>query len=406
MPSNIGKLVTRAGKRALAQVFGKSAERKAGTDSFVDFRDIIAVAPNLHWHYTGITSTIISVVPRQAETFRVAATGPFLPRMVPRVRFRSIVTQGWSLPNGYKCRIWHARRNNEMIIGLLLKYMFRQPWRLVFTSAAQRRHSLFTRWLMGAMDALIATSEGAAAMLDRPSTIIYHGVDTERFKPAERRAEMWKQSGLPGDFGIGVFGRIRPQKGTDLFVKAMIELLPKYPGATAILTGRAMGRHKKFAEKLQRCIAEAGLAERFVFLGEQARSKMPGLFREVSIYVAPMRSEGFGLTPLEAMASGTAVVATRVGAAAHLVSHGKTGALVDPDDLCALIREIEPLLANLAQAETLGSQARKKALDMHDIDVEACRINAIYEALLKAEFKRPQKRDAQSGVQLGSERLA
>ncbi len=61
-------------------------------------------------------------------------------------------------PRRHRVRVWHARRNNEMLVGLLLRSMLRMPLKLVFTSAAQRRHTAYTRWLMRRMDAVIATS--------------------------------------------------------------------------------------------------------------------------------------------------------------------------------------------------------------------------------------------------------
>src|SRR6202011_1688884 len=75
--------------------------------------------------------------------------------------------------------IWHARRNNEMIAGVLLRSLG-WPLKLVFTSAAQRHHSWITRWLIRSMDALIATSAISASFLKRKATVILHGVDTDR----------------------------------------------------------------------------------------------------------------------------------------------------------------------------------------------------------------------------------
>lgn len=290
--------------------------------------------------------------------------------------------QGWLPPNGSSHRVWHARRNNEMIVGLLLKHVLRQPWKLVFTSAAQRHHSALTRWLLRQMDALIATSEGAAAMLERPSRLIPHGVDTNRFSPEECAASLWRQSGLPGHFGIGVFGRIRPQKGTDIFVEAMIEVLPRHPGATAVLSGRVTRRNAKFVARLKSRIAAAGLSDRFVFLGEQPSSELPGLFRSMRLYVAPMRTEGFGLTPLEAMASATPVIATRVGAAEYLVADGETGLLIPPDDHATLVQAIERLLSDPSHAAKLGQAGRIKALEQHNVEREARSINALYRDVL------------------------
>ena len=134
----------------------------------VKLGDVAVVSPSLHWNYSGITATIIALAPRQARDVPIASVGPFLPPEVPQIRFRDLLLHGWSRPLGFRYRIWHARRNNEMILGVLLKHLLRQPWKLVFTSAAQRPHSPLTRWLTRRMDGLIATSHGAAACLELP----------------------------------------------------------------------------------------------------------------------------------------------------------------------------------------------------------------------------------------------
>jgi mannosyltransferase len=72
--------------------------------------------------------------------------------------------------------IWHARRNNDMIVGVLLKALG-WPLKLVFTSAAQRHHTWITRWLISKMDAVIATSDVSASFLKRSATVVAHGVD-------------------------------------------------------------------------------------------------------------------------------------------------------------------------------------------------------------------------------------
>jgi len=77
--------------------------------------------------------------------------------------------------------IWHARRNNEMIVGVLLRSLG-WPLKLVFTSAAQRHHSWITRWLIRKMDAIIATNDISASFLKRDATVIPHGVDTKLYK--------------------------------------------------------------------------------------------------------------------------------------------------------------------------------------------------------------------------------
>jgi mannosyltransferase len=352
--------------------------------SSCDFSAVAVVAPSLAWRYSGVTSTIVALLPRQAVDVPIATLGPLMPPDLPRARVRDLFLRGWTPPPGYRARIWHARRNTDMLAGVLLKSVLRQPWKLVFTSAGQRRHTAYTRWLIRRMDAVIATSEGAESFLERPATVIHHGVDTERYRPSADRLAAWWEAGLPGSFGIGAFGRIRPQKGTDLLVEAMLRILPRRPEATLVLTGLVAPQFETFKSELEARIAAAGLERRVLFLGERPIEEMPEWFRRVSLYVAPMRHEGFGLTPLEAMASGAAVVATRTGAAAALVADGETGFLIEPDDVDALAAAIETLVSDPARAEAMGRRGREKAVAEHDIKGEARRINAIYRALWSA----------------------
>ena len=141
--------------------------------------------------------------------------------------------------------VWHARRNNEMIVGVVLKALG-WPLKLLFTSAAQRNHSWITRWLIRRMDAVIATSDASASYLKRDAIVITHGVDTTRYAPASDRAAAFAESGLPGRYAIGCFGRVRAQKGTDLFVAAMCELLVRFPDFTAVIVGQITPGSKCF----------------------------------------------------------------------------------------------------------------------------------------------------------------
>lgn len=349
-----------------------------------DLRKIAALAPNLHYRYSGVTASIVAIVPEQARTLAIASVGPHLPAHVPRVPFWQVLTRGWSPPpGGLSRRIWHARRNDEMLIGVLLRYVLRQPWLLVFSSVAQRKRTGLTKWLMRRMDAIVSPSEFSAAFCEGTVDIVYHGVDIEKFKPAPNRADAWAETGLPGKFGIGAFGRVRHQKGSDLFIDAMIRLLPKYPDWTAVVTGLMAPEERGFIADLKARIANANMENRIALLGERPQEEVPAWFRRVTLYVAPMRNEGFGLTPLEAMASGAAVVATRTGAAPYLVAEGRTGTIVPPGDLEALVAAIEPFLADPRRAEAFGAAGREKAVAHHSIANEAAGMNAVYERLWK-----------------------
>ncbi len=349
-----------------------------------DLRGVEVIAASMKYRYSGVTSTVAALLPVHAQHLPIAALGPRLPAHWPKVTWGSVLTRGWSRPPGRPGRIWHARRNNEMLAGWVLKTFLRQPLKLLFTSAAQRRHSAWTRFLLRRMDAVIATSPESGSYLEVPHVVNMHGINTEIYRPAADRAAEWASTGLPGKYGVGVFGRVRAQKGVDRFVDAMLELLPQYPDFTAVVVGQVTVDQREFAAKLQAKVAAAGLEKRIVFLGERPAEEVPVWLRRVTIAVGPQRWEGFGLVPAEAMASGTPVVATRVGAAMHLIREGETGFLCDVDDMATLTRRIGELMAEPERAAAMGRAGREHVVSNFSIEREAAGIEAVYERLFAA----------------------
>jgi len=306
--------------------------------------------------------------------------GFHLPPAVPAVSFGQFFFQCWDR----RWRIWHARRNVEMIAGLILRHIFRFKLILVFTSAAQRQHTWVTRFCCRHMNALIATTRKAAAFLEQNATVVHHGVNTDTFSPPVDRAAAWSTKGLPGKYGIGVFGRIRPQKGTEEFVDAMIRVLPERPDWTAVLVGETTTEFQGFADRLRRKIADAGLAERFHFTGFlKDVAAIPEWYRALSVVVCASRIEGFGLSCLEAMASGCPVIATSTGAWPELVSEGKDGYLIACSDTNALTAAVKRLTEHPSRIEQMGAQARQKIVMHHRIQNEEAGIRAVYEELFR-----------------------
>ena len=212
-----------------------------------------------------------------------------------------------------KTRIFHARRIDEIIQALCLKYLFGAKFKIVFSSAAQRYRSKVSYWLIRRVNAVIAMCKASTRYIEKqPVPVIYHGVDVERYQPAQDKQLKWQQLTFdnkvkPNKYGIAILGRVRQQKGVHLFVDACIKCLQKEPDYTAVIVGAISKDNEEFVIQLQEKIAKAGLAERIVFVGEQEYRQIPDIFSALSLVVALSDNEGFGLTPLEAMSSGTAV---------------------------------------------------------------------------------------------------
>jgi len=339
--------------------------------------DLQLIVPNLHRRYSGVTATNRMVSPKLAKMFRAGWLGPDAPDGIARIGVMDLLKL-WRRRNS---SIWHARRNNEMITGVLLRSLG-FPLKLVFTSAAQRHHTWITRWLISKMDAIIATSALSASYLKREATVILHGVDTEVYAPPADRAAAFAEARLPGRYAIGCFGRVRAQKGSDVFVDAMCALLPRYPDFTAILVGAIVPEQAGFANDLRKRIEAAGLKSRIVMTGELEIEEVQRWYQRLTIYAFTSRNEGFGLTLIEAMAAGAALVASRAGAAEFVVEDGLTGVLTPPGDVEALVAALEPLVRDPASAAAMGERARARVLDKFSLEAEANAIADVYRKLV------------------------
>ncbi len=348
-----------------------------------DIHDVEVIAPNLKRRLSGVTTTVLRLVPAQAELIGITTTGPGLPETVPHTPLWRM----FFLPRN-RWQVWHARRNTEMVLGLLLRHVLRRKLRLLFTSAAQRDHSSYTKALIAHMDAVIATSPQAASYLDRPATVIMHGVDTEEFQPANDKAALRYSLGLPPGVLIGCFGRVRSQKGVDVLVDAAIEVLPRHPLAKIVFTGRVTPDNQGFVDDLVERLKEAGLADRVIWRGEVSWGDLVKHFQAMDLFVAPARWEGFGLTPIEAMACGVPVIATRVGAFEAQVIEGVTGRLVAPGDAEALAAAMDGMLSDPVKLAQFGVAGRKHVLQNFTIQREAREVVEVYRDLLAMRERR------------------
>src|ERR1017187_7144378 len=253
------------------------------------------IVPNLHRRYSGVTATNRMVAPKLAKMFRAAWLRPDAPDGIAGIGGADLLR----LWRGRTPPIWHGRRNKEMITGVLLRSLG-WPLKLVFTSAAQRHHTWITRWLIRRMDAIIATNDISASFLKREATVIPHGVDTDTYAPPADRAAAFPGAGLPGRYALGGFGRVRAQKGSDVFVDAMSRLLPRYPHFTAVLVGAITTEHIAFANDLKKRIEAAGLQSRIVITAELPVEDVQRWYQRLTIYAFVSRNEGFRVPLIEA----------------------------------------------------------------------------------------------------------
>ena len=341
-----------------------------------DLKSIELIIGNSGRNFSGGTSITIQLLDYQEKEMNLAVLGSrFIPSHIKTLNyFQFLLLTRTKLPNG-KLRVFYTRKNNEMIQGLIAKYIFRSKIKIIFSSSAQRSHTKFTKWLMSKMDSIVSTSKKAGSyLIKEPDKIISHGIDLNRFTIPEDKDKAWQALNFPGSIGIGIFGRVRYSKGIDILVDAALEVLPKHPQATVIICGEIQLEDQTYKNNMLRKITDANLEERILFLGKKPFEDLPRLFQGMTVVAALSRNEGYGLTPLEGMASGAAVLTSSEGVWDELVRDGIDGYVVKTNDVHQTSERLNTLIENSSKTKIMGKNAAKYILENFSVEKEAKQI--------------------------------
>ena len=145
-------------------------------------------------------------------------------------------------------------------------------------------------------------------------------------------------------------GQLHREKGVATLIEALHQLAATAPVSTTIAgTGPDEGALRRWPR--------AG--RRGTFLGKVAHAALPRIYREHDIFVFPsLGSEPFGLTPIEAMASGTSVISTNVGGHGELIRHEENALAFKTNDAASLASQLVRMIAEPGLAERLATTAR------------------------------------------------
>jgi glycosyltransferase involved in cell wall biosynthesis len=210
-------------------------------------------------------------------------------------------------------------------------------------------------------DRFLTVSQYSAEILRAPpdrTRVIYGGADPQRFAPHrdDHRA------------GVLFVGRFTPHKGVDRLIRAMPA------GATLTLVGSEGHDAQKPESDYPQYLHKLAAGRSIRFATNVNEFELPVLYRRARVFVLPSVhetcygrhvevSELLGLSVLEAMASGTPVICSRVGGVPEIVTNGVTGFLVEPGNVEELRERISLLLTDNALASSMGRAARASVLE-------------------------------------------
>jgi phosphatidylinositol alpha-mannosyltransferase len=284
-----------------------------------------------------------------------------------------------------RVRQWIAQNDFDLLhihepavpsLGLLACSLADGPMVGTFHVAAERIRIAFAivpivEPIIERLRARIAVSEVARATLrnhiETDAVVIPNGIDVESFRGATPRLE-W-QLGKTIGF-IGRFGEKR--KGLMTLIEAIPQIVKRHPDLRVLIAGPGD------ASEIYEQISDRD-RPRFTFLGMLSDEEKRQFFKSVDLYVAPNTGgESFGIILAEAMATGTPILASDLGAFRYVLEDGKWGVLFETGNASALAEAASDLLDDPAQLEQMAAKSPHGA-ERFDWNVVAHAILDVYE---------------------------
>ncbi len=250
----------------------------------------------------------------------------------------------------------------------------------------KKRHYRIDKFLSWFCDHVIACSEMARKFqvevegLHPDKVVTVHNcTDLALYDPSEPHPGIREEFGFTSqNILIASIARLTRVKGHRFLIEAAPAILEEFPECRILIAGYGIER-----ENLEKQVQELSLEERVLFLG--TRHDIPNVLSSIDLFVQPtLIREGLPLAITEAMASGTAVVATDVGGVSEAVLHKKTGILVPPGDRNALADGILFLLRNPSFRHAMAMNGRQHCIEQYGSKTMIGKIEALYGAELLA----------------------
>ncbi|WP_245904612.1 glycosyltransferase [Billgrantia lactosivorans] len=278
--------------------------------------------------------------------------------------------------------VLHCHKSSDLRLGALLATL-RPGLKLFFTDhmgVTRPKKDPYHRWAYGRVTRLFAISEATRrrnlAAFPLPAERIrrlYLGIDlapyVARLTPAAREGLRQALGVAPDQVAIGLPGRLTDGKGHEVWLEGLARLRERAPELAwhGVLIGGLStreGSDEAYVARLRERVTALGLESDVTFAGY--RADLPRLFEALDVVCVPSRNEAFGLTVVEAMAAGKAIVGADSGAIPELLD-ADCGRLAAPDSADAWAEAMAALGRDAPLRRRLGRAARRRAEALFDV---------------------------------------
>jgi len=275
-------------------------------------------------------------------------------------------------PAGYPVAWTHYRRGTPYFVYVNGRDLLVERAKCARSTVKRRT----ARYILGNAAGIVGTSKWVGQLASDvmrevgvenppPVAALDLGTDPVHFHPSRDSGALRRRWGVGDAPLILTVARLVPHKGQDMGIRALSMLAREFPTLRYILVGEGPDE-----SRLRALAQELGVASRVGFVGAMRDDELPDAYATATIYLGASRVdkevsvEGFGISFLEAAASGIPSVAGDSGGVRSAVRDGETGIVVPPTDADAIVEAIQSLLLNPARRAQMGKAARH-AVETH-----------------------------------------
>lgn len=281
----------------------------------------------------------------------------------------------------YPLASYAARRNpdSKLIITRHVLFRLNQMHRVTLSRAAR---------IIGVSQAVAAQLRADGVAPAERISVVLNGIDASRFAIAGKRfdrRQFLHEWGFPEDsLLVGTVGELTPLKGQAEFLKAVAQIVKEFPNAYFIVAGKDNSAQATNGAALEELIIRLHLTERVKIV--DWLQDVSQLYCALDVFVSASHTESFGLAIAEAMAAGTAVVATETGGAREIVQPGETGLLVRVGDVDELVEAVLEMLRDQNKRVRMGEAAKRLVANKFGVERMIDETEMIYSEELGDSF--------------------
>lgn len=209
--------------------------------------------------------------------------------------------------------------------------------------------------------------------------LIPNAVDTKRFAhpftETERKVKAQELGKKEGEVWLVTISRLVHKNAVDTVIQALSDMPP-----SVVFVVGGIGPEKN---KLHSLAKKCGVENRVRFLGEVSQADLPAVLSVCDIFVRPSRSEGMGISFIEAMASGLPTIGSNVGGIPDFLREGETGWVVEPEKPEQIVHAVNTILEHKEKTAEIAKRAQAMVVATYDWEEVGSRMKSLFEKMLQ-----------------------